>query len=250
MNDQDLLAAVRRDFDSVQMDVPAETILASGWSRRRRRRGAKGLAMTAVVATGLGLGVSALASAANAPLAPARHASALPSASTRHTGDAAHASAQPSSPVQHTRDATLAAWTVVRRPDGAIAVTVRDLTNIAGLQQRLNALGVPIAVYSRVRTLPGCLDIEGPSPMNGIVIGDGPLSPQSVFFVVHPAVIPRGDTLQIAVVPPGWPSPGPAPHQRLPKGVRVFSSSEGFAVRSATLPSINFSLIHTGSNCS
>jgi hypothetical protein len=248
MNDQDLLAAVRRDFDSVQMDVPAGTILASGRSRRRRR-GAQGLAMTAVAAAGLGLGVSALASAANAPLAPARHASALPSASRGHTGDAAHASAQPSSAVQHTRDATLAAWTVVRRPDDTIAVTVRDLKNIAGLQQRLNALGVPVTVYSRIQTFPGCLDFEGNNHLSGLVTSEAPLGPESVYFVIHPAAIPRGDTLQIAVLPPGWPSPGPAPHQRFPAGVHGAVGAVGFS-GSADLPFISTSLVHTGSNCS
>jgi hypothetical protein len=232
VNDQDLLAAVRQDFDSVQMNVPGETILASGRSRRRRRRGARGLAMTAVAATGLGLGVSALI--ANAPLAPARHASALPS-----------------SPVQHTRDATLATWTVVGQPDGAIAVTVRDLRNIVGLQQRLNALGVPAAVYSRVRTLPGCVDFEGDNNLSGLVTNKVPLSPESVYFVIHPAAIPRGDTLQIAVSPPGWPSPNPAPHQRFPAGMRAGVAAVGFnGSTPAGLPSVNVSLVHTDSNCS
>jgi hypothetical protein len=180
-----------------------------------------------VAAAGLGLGAYALASAADPPPAAARHASV-----------------QPSNPVQHTRDATLAAWTVARQPDGTIAVTIRDLENTAGLQQRLNALGVPVAVYSRVRSLPGCLDFEGNGNLlgMGLVFDEVPVGRQG---------IPRGDTLEIAVNPHGWPPTLPAPHQRFPAGTGAGAGGIGFgSVTQAGFPTISISLVYTGSNCS
>jgi len=220
MNDQDLLDAVRRDFGSVQLDVPAETILAGGRSRRRRRRAARGLALTAVAAAGLGLGVAALVAPSGTP----------PAAAGR---------------------ATLAAWTVTRQPDGTIGVTLRELTNITGLQQRLNELGVPVAVHSHVRTLPGCLDFKGNDNVlinEKLVTNSVPFGPGGVYFVIHPAPIPRGDTLEIAVNPPGWPPATPAPHQRFPPGQGVGIGGTGFG--GPNVPEINGTLVYTGSNCS
>jgi hypothetical protein len=234
VNDHDLLTAVKEDFAAVRMGVPAEMILAGG-SRRRRRRRARGLATAAVLAAGLGLGVFALTSGAIVPGAPAEHAGAQGASSGEHTGGA-----------------TLAAWTVVMRPDGAVAVTIRDLRNIAGLQRRLNAAHVRAVVYARVERLPGCLNWQGSGHLDAMVTTTGAaLRLNDVYFVIHPAVIPRGSTLQIDVLPPGWPSPESAPHQRLPsRAPEVSGVGFGGGPKALDVPTINLSLIHTNSNCS
>jgi hypothetical protein len=235
MNDHDLLTAVKEDFAAVRMEVPAELILAGGRSRRRRRRCAQGLAVAAVLAAGLGLGVPALTSGASVPGPPAEHAIAQRPSSGGHTGDA-----------------TLAAWAVVRQPDGAVAVTIHDLRNIAGLQQRLNAADVRAAVYARARRLPGCLDWPDAGRLGAIVTSKAALGPNDVYFVIHPAAIPRGSTLQIDVLPPGWPPPESAPHQRLPARTPVLGGVgfNGGGPKALDAPTINLSLIYTNSNCS
>jgi hypothetical protein len=233
VNDHDLLAAVKEDFAAVRMDVPAEMILAGGSSRRRRRRRAQGLAMAAVFAAGLGLGVSALTSRASVPGAPAEHPTAQRPGHAEHTGDA-----------------TLAAWTVVRQPDGAVAVTIHDLRNIAGLQQRLNAAGVHAIVYARVRRLPGCLNWQDAGRLGAIVTSKAALAPSDVYFVIHPAAIPQGSTLQVDVLPPGWPPPvGPHPRS-LSEPVVSGVGFNGGGPKALDTPTINLSLIYTNSNCS
>lgn len=236
MNDDDLLTAVKEDFAAVRMEVPAELILAGGISRRRRRRGVHGLALAAVFAAGLGLGIPALTSAASRPGASAGHANAI----AQRSGHAAHA-----------RDATLAAWAVARQPDGAVAVTIRDLRNIAGLQQRLDAAGVHAVVYARVRVLPGCLNWQGGSYLGAVVTTRAVLGPDDVYFVIHPAAIPRGSTLQVDVLPPGWPPPKSAPRQRPQKTPSVGGVGfNGGGPTALDVPSINLSLIYTNSSCS
>jgi hypothetical protein len=236
MSDHDLLTAVKEDFAAVRMDVPAEVILARGSSRKRRRRRARGLAIAAMTAAGLGLAVSALTSWASLPRPPAERASA-----------------QRPSDAEHTGDATLAAWTVVMQPDGALAVTIHDLRNIAGLQQRLDTADAHTVVYARRLRLPGCLNFRDADRLSAIVTTKVPLGPDDVYFVIHPAVIPRGSTLQVDVLPPGWPSPDPAPHQRFPAGTRAGLAGLGFGSgpeAALHAPTINLSLIYTNSNCS
>jgi hypothetical protein len=231
---------VKEDFATVRMDTPAELILARGSSRRRRRRRAQRLAMASVFAAGLGLAVSALTSAASAPGAPAGH-------------QAAQGAGQP----EHTGQATLAAWTVVRMPDGSVAVTIYDLRHIAGLQQRLNAADAHTLVYADLLSLPGCLNYQDGNNLNGVVTTSAPLRPSDVYFVIHPAVIPQGSTLQVDVLPPGSPLPQPAPHQHFPSKHAPAISAVGFGPASAqsepnsvNAPFINLSLIYTNSNCS
>jgi hypothetical protein len=162
---------------------------------------------------------------------------------------AEHPRAQRPSNAEHTAAATLAAWTVVRQPDGAVAVTIRDLRNITGLQQRLNAAGVRAIVYARARRLPGCLNWQDAGRLGAIVTSKAALAPSDVYFVIHPAAIPQGSTLQVDVLPPGWPPPV-GPHPRSLSGPAV--SGVGFnggGPKALDTPTINLSLIYTNSNC-
>lgn len=166
MDDNDLLAAVRRDFAGVRMTTRADAILADGAAlrRRRHRRRAYGAGATALAAVAA---VSAVA------LTPG-------SSGTGVTGNA-----------------QLTAWTVQKQPDGSVDVTIRDVLNIAGLQRELNAEGVPAVVYAGERNPPGCVNTKASGHMSAVV-DPGPRT-DDAFFVIHPAAIPAGSELLLDV---------------------------------------------------
>ncbi len=112
MNDGELITAVRESVADVHTATPVDQILSRGRTVRARRR------------------ISTLAAALAAAAAAVIAVTVLP---------ASHpATSQPG--------VRLAAWTVVRRPDGDVAVTIRELYNPAGLQRELRADGVPAVV--------------------------------------------------------------------------------------------------------
>jgi hypothetical protein len=121
MNDSSALGTVRKSLASaresladVHMTTSVETITRRGRTRRWRHRTAGLVGATAVaVAAAVGGAVA---------MAPSSHPSA------------AHPAAR------------LAAWTVVRHADGTIYVTIRELSDLAGLQRTLRADGVPASV--------------------------------------------------------------------------------------------------------
>jgi hypothetical protein len=164
MNDSDLLAAVREDFAGVRMNTEAEAILADGGSLRRRRR--------------LAYGAGAMALAAAAALGAA---SLTPGSS----GTASHAE--------------LTAWTVQEQADGTIDVTIHDLLNLAGLQQKLNADGVPAEVISGTPYPAACVDRQAMTQDLASVITLGPEVRGEYAFVIHPAAIPSGSKLLLDV---------------------------------------------------
>jgi len=76
------------------------------------------------------------------------------------------------------------------------------------------------------------------------------LAPSDVYFVIHPAAIPQGSTLQVDVLPPGWPPPvGPHPRS-LSEPVVSGVGFNGGGPKALDTPTINLSLIYTNSNCS
>jgi hypothetical protein len=177
MDDNDLLAAVREDFTGVRMDTPTETILADGASlrRRRHRRLACGSGVTALAAVAAISGVTLTSGAAS---------------------------------TSGTHDAQLTAWTVQKQQNGTIDVTIRDLQNLAGLEQKLKADGAPAEVISDKDYPAACVDYKamkedmasvitnGPSPAG---ITNGPTVPDEYAFVIHPAAIPSGTKLLLDV---------------------------------------------------
>jgi len=108
MTDDELSTLVRLQRGTVRMSTPLEQIVGRGRAVRARRRLPAVTAALALVA-GAVLAIGALTTAG-----------------------------QPS--------ARLAAWTVARRADGTIAITIRDLRDAAGLQRTLRADGVPATV--------------------------------------------------------------------------------------------------------
>jgi hypothetical protein len=171
MDDNDLLAAVREDFARVRMNTEAEAILADGASLRRRRHRHRAY----------GAGAAALCAAAAISVASLTPGSASTSG---------------------TRDAQLAAWTVQRQPDGTVAVTIRDMLNLAGLQQKLNADGVPAVVIADERNPSVCRNDKAMKEDMASVIQFGRPGRPSLdrdFFVIHPAAIPSGSKLLLDV---------------------------------------------------
>jgi hypothetical protein len=111
MNDDDLITAVRLGASGVRMSVREERIISRSHQIRAGRR-LRAAAAVLAAATGLVVAVTALA--ASAP----SHSSAV----------------------------RLTAWTVVSKPGGIVAVTIRDLRDPAGLERRLRADGIPASV--------------------------------------------------------------------------------------------------------
>lgn len=209
MDDNDLLASVREDFSGVRMDTPAEAILADGASlrRRRRRRLAYGSGATALAAAAAISGVTLTSGAASAG---------------------------------GTHDARLTAWTVQKQHNGTIDVTVRDLRNLAGLEQKLKADGVPAEVISGKRYPAACVDYKAMKEDMASVITftTRPGVPGEYAFVIHPAAIPSGTRLLLVTAgtsggldyPPGL------------GGVGVASPRDGFV-------SAGMGLVHASGDC-
>jgi hypothetical protein len=121
MNDSELITAVRESFTGVHSDTGVEQIISRGRAMRARRR-VPVLAAALAVTAGAAVGVTALT--------PAQHQASRPPG------------------------AQLAAWTVVKRADGTVSVTIRQLRDPAGLQRRLRADGVPATVTFSGGTTP------------------------------------------------------------------------------------------------
>ncbi len=164
MNDSELITAVRESFTGVLSDTGAEQIISRGRAMRARRR-VPVLAAALAVAAGAAVGVTALT--------PAQHQASRPAG------------------------AQLAAWTVVKRADGTVLVTIRQLRDPAGLQRRLRADGVPAAVTFFGGTTPrSCRRY----PMNVALINRVFTSRTMGGFPVmdiHPSALPHGAGVQI-----------------------------------------------------
>lgn len=136
MSDTGVLSAVRDSLSGMPLTGPpdVEAIMARGRARRHRRL-ISGVTGTAAVAAGATLAVTALT--------PASH------------------------PADRQPAAQLAAWTVTRLADGNISVTIRELTDPAGLQSILRADGVPASIVLGSQQNPACRPYPGGTPPQG-----------------------------------------------------------------------------------
>lgn len=177
MNDDELLTMVREQRTKVPMTVPVEQVIRRGHALRARRR-IPGLTGALAVAAAAVLSVTALS--------------------------AHHASHQPG--VQ------LAAWTVAKRADGTVSVTVRELRDPAGLQRKLRADGIParvifdpkdlrpnlcIGYIGKVHVTPGM----DPAALFRQVITRPMTRGLPQVIVIHPSALPRGAGVQIIIYP-------------------------------------------------
>jgi hypothetical protein len=165
MNDQELITAVREQRDKVHMTTPVEQVISRGRTIRSRRR-MPGLAGAVAVAAAAAFAVTALAFAGHP-------ANGLPGA-------------------------RLAAWTVVKRADGTVYVTIRQLSDPAGLQSQLRADGVPASVTFVGQDNPSCHPYgNGGGPgLTGKVAQPYP-GHGSTVVVIHPSALPGGAGLQL-----------------------------------------------------
>ena len=170
------------------MTVPAEKIAARSRTIRTRRR--------VPLLTGALAGVAGAALAVTTMLSPAPQ-----------VGQPVHAK--------------LAAWTVTTRADGDIQVTVRDTSDAAGLERRLRAEGLPVAVRFNPKfrlgdggpIIPGCRSLHentglpnspeslaSLAQLNKVVnfypdlddSGDWKLNEGDAALLIHPSALPDG----------------------------------------------------------
>jgi hypothetical protein len=163
MNDTDVIREVTERFDRVFMETSLETVVSRGRSLRRRKR-VTGIAAAVAAACCIALAVAGI----------------LPGTAPR---------------------ATLAAWTVTKKPAGIIAVSIRQLSNPAGLQHALREDGVPATVHFDGQTYPQCLSYPQTSPdvLRNVFPSDD--TGVAIAFTIDRAAIPSGAALWIQVIP-------------------------------------------------
>lgn len=216
MDDNDLLAAVREDFAGVRMNTEAGAVMADGGSLRRRRNRHRVY----------GAGVTALAAVA------AISGVTLASGASGTSG---------------TSHAQLTAWTVQKQADGTIDVTIHDLLDLAGLQQKLNADGVPAEVITDAHYPASCVNYPAMKEDMASVITLGPGVPGGYAFVIHPAAIPSGSKLLLDVTHNTTVTSGGVTTTRGGVGDRLWglgaSSKDGISV------SAGMGLVYANGNC-
>ena len=179
VNDAEVITAVRASYAEIHLDVPLDVIVRRGRRLRAQRR-LPGLAGAAGTAAALVLAVAALVPGSGSATAPGGS----------------------------TTTERLAAWTVVSQQDGSVKVALRGarIRDVAGLQDRLRADGIPARVtrigYRRPPlNVPGCHVFGDWSPVPGgisralwLKIFYGPHTGQQSnrAFWVYPSAIPRG----------------------------------------------------------
>jgi hypothetical protein len=182
MNDDELMTVVGNSFTSIHVTNPVEQITSRGRAVRARRR--------------IPILAGALAVAAGAALAMTSLLPGSPQAS-------------------HPSTAPLAAWTVAKQSDGTIKVTIRELSNPAGLQHQLRADAVPASVTLIGQQNPSCRPYRASRTLLDSVVTrtfeilptvhHGPPTglPGSalnlvVVMEIHPSALPSGTGLQLA----------------------------------------------------
>jgi len=183
MNDDELTTMVRESFTGVHTTTPAEQIVSRGRTARAWRR---------IPALAGALAVAAAAALAVTSLLPSTHQAAGP---------------QPA--------AQLAAWTVTRQADGTIRVTIRELTNPAGLQGKLRADGVPASVTLIGQQNPSCRRYPAsPGLLQQVISRTFEVLPTThqgppanmpdqalslvIVMLIHPSALPSGTGVQLA----------------------------------------------------
>ena len=80
-------------------------------------------------------------------------------------------------PATHQPTARLAAWTVAKQTDGTIALTIRGLSDPAGLQRTLRADGIPASVTFASHPYPSCQALNAiPAPWTVAKQTDGTIA--------------------------------------------------------------------------
>jgi hypothetical protein len=262
MDEQDVFTSVKERFGGVHMTTPLDTVAHRGRALRTRRLGT-GLAGGAAAASGLALAVTSLVPGTTAVTSVAGGG---------HRGGPATLNG-PLGTIKGsdgTVKATLVAWTVTKRPDGGVAVMVRDLRDPAGLQRALRADGVPARVtYPRAHVPASChfYDLASggaTSALRSRVITEPKFTinlNKYANFVVHPSAIPHGAGVLItgAAMPgdirsmPATLDDNPAEHvQTIVVGERsatIHDQKRRVKVTMIRASFLETSLVHTSAAC-
>jgi hypothetical protein len=166
MNDNELITVVRQSFSGVNSATPLEQVKTRSRRLRVRRR-IPGIAAALAVAAGVAVAVTALL--------PASH----------------HPSAPPGM--------QLAAWTVVKQADGTVSVTIRELSDPAGLQRKLRAEDIPANVTFFGQMPRACQRYPAGAAQITRVFTQRQVGGFPV-MVIHPAALPAG--AGVAISPP------------------------------------------------
>ncbi len=86
----------------------------------------------------------------------------------------------------------LAAWTVVKQADGDVSVTIRQLSDPAGLQRTLRADGIPASVTFADRENPSCQRYPAGLALLNTVFPPSPAGPPPghTVIVIRPSALP------------------------------------------------------------
>jgi hypothetical protein len=177
MNDDELMTMMRESVTDIHTATPVEQIVGRGRRLRARRR-VPLLTGALAVAAGTALALTAL----------------LPS----------------SRPASHPA-IRLAAWTVVKKQDGEVRITIREFRNAAGLQRKLRkddvpasvqfypgrlTRGVPFRMLFQIKRNP-CHAFSGGQGQLLKVVPDhrAPIAPKTVITIV-PSALPSGAGIQ------------------------------------------------------
>ncbi len=165
MRDQDVLRVVTDGLSGLDMDRPAEDIIAAGTSRRRRRLAA--VTTAGVMLAGLALAVPALTgSGSTAPPSAQRPASMAP--------------AQP------------VAFSVASRPDGMVTLKLSNkyFPDPDAVRKALSEAGVPAEI--RVGASGGCYSNPAPSQLEQVFPSVSEADDESTVLLIDPSAIPQG----------------------------------------------------------
>lgn len=169
MNNHDVLSVVRDGLSTIDMDTPAETLIAAGNARRRRRRLYGVAAAGALFAAGLGMAVPALSTGST----PATNPASQPAA------------------------AQLAAFRLAANGDGTDTLTLpkSQAVDPDALRRALDNAGIPALIrvgsFCHSRTDPPGLDqVLAARTEDGTVV-----------LVITPSAIPSGAELSFGFKP-------------------------------------------------
>ncbi|MFD2763674.1 hypothetical protein [Micromonospora eburnea] len=178
MRDQDVLRAVADGLSGLDLDTPAEDIIAAGTSRRRRRLAT--VTVAGVLLAGLAVAVPALTGSGPA---------ALPYAQ----GPASTAPAQ------------LVAFSVVSNPNGTVTLKLskKQLFDPDAARKALSEAGVPAEI--RVDGS-HCYSIPSPPELDRLFPSRSEAD-EGIVLVINPSAIPQGAVMTISYRDPSTDGP-------------------------------------------
>jgi len=191
MTDDDVILNLRDSLADTHMTTSVAEILRRGERLRTRRHRTRAGVLVALATTGAVVAGLAFAYA--------------PHSGTGKTG------------------VELSAFTITRHSADAVSVTVRQLTDLSGLQAELRADGIPVLVTNSINVPSGCTEWDGGnySTTDAVTLTNPSGLPDSngIEFSIHPSGIPRGALLSLGLLQTGAPAGSPGPRGPMSVGL-------------------------------